>query len=122
MGSQVCMVETNNIHRSALCKCAGMRGKLPDVIKLPASVTVPFGSFEQALDAKENKEVKRRLEAAVKNIPDSQAEPKLKECRDIVMEVHSVPPMLHRVASVCLSPSLPLWLPMQQHWDTYKIV
>ena len=68
---------------------AGMRGKLPGVIKLPASITVPFGSFEQALDSKENKEVKARLEAAVNNIPESNAEPKLKECRDIVMEVWS---------------------------------
>lgn len=26
---------------------AGLRGKLPESIQLPASVTVPFGSFEQ---------------------------------------------------------------------------
>ena len=62
-------------------------GKLPEVIKLPASITVPFGSFEQALDASENADVKRRLEAAVSDIPESHAEEKLKACRDIVMEV-----------------------------------
>lgn len=67
--------------------CAGMRGKLPDVIKLPPSVTVPFGSFEEALKLKENKDVSKRLEEAVKAIPNSHAEEQLTKCRDIVMEV-----------------------------------
>ncbi len=67
--------------------CAGMRGKLPEVIKLPPSVTVPFGSFEEALKQKENGDVAKRLEAAVKDIPTSHAEEQLVKCRDIVMEV-----------------------------------
>lgn len=80
-----------------------MRGKLPNVIKLPPSVTVPFGSFEEALKAKENSDVSKRLEAAVKDIPSSHAEEKLSKCRDIVMEVlhlllsfiHSFTGLLH---------------------------
>lgn len=80
-----------------------MRGKLPDVIKLPPSVTVPFGSFEEALKAKENSDVSKRLEAAIKDIPSSHAEEKLSKCRDIVMEVlhlllssiHSFTVLLH---------------------------
>lgn len=67
--------------------CAGMRGKLPDVVKLPPSVTVPFSSFEEALKQRENKDVAQRLEAAVKAIPSTNAEEKLRKCRDIVMEV-----------------------------------
>ena len=67
--------------------CAGMRGKLPDVVKLPPSVTVPFSSFEEALKQPENKDMAQRLEAAVKAIPSTSAEEKLRECRDIVMEV-----------------------------------
>mmetsp|Transcript_20854 Transcript_20854/g.62756 ORF Transcript_20854/g.62756 Transcript_20854/m.62756 type:complete len:1085 (+) Transcript_20854:1468-4722(+) len=66
---------------------AGLRGKLPDSIALPASVTVPFGSFEEALKDKANKDVAKRLEEAVKAIPSTAAEPKLAECREIVMEV-----------------------------------
>ncbi len=68
---------------------AGMRGKLPDVVKLPPSVTVPFSSFEEALKQSENKDMAKRLEAAVKSIPQTKAEEKLRECRDIVMEVCS---------------------------------
>ena len=64
-----------------------MRGKLPDVVKLPPSVTVPFSSFEEALKQRENKDMAKRLEAAVKSIPQTNAEEKLRECRDIVMEV-----------------------------------
>ena len=63
-----------------------MRGKLPDVVKLPPSVTVPFSSFEEALKQKENKAMAKRLEAAVKAIPQTNAEEELRECRDIVME------------------------------------
>ena len=71
--------------------CAGMRGKLPDVVKLPPSVTVPFSSFEEALKQKENKAMAKRLEAAVKAIPQTNAEERLRECRDIVMEARHRP-------------------------------
>ena len=64
-----------------------MRGKLPGVIKLPASVTVPFGAFEQALSERANKDVRQRLEAAVKQIPESRAEEQLRKCRDVATEV-----------------------------------
>lgn len=72
---------------------AGLRGKLPDSIALPASVTVPFGSFEEALKDKANKDVAKRLEEAVKAIPSTAAEPKLAECREIVMEVTASVPL-----------------------------
>lgn len=61
------------------------------MIKLPPSVTVPFGSFEEALKQRENNDVRKRLEAAVKDIPDSAAESQLAKCRDIVMEVPCPP-------------------------------
>ena len=70
---------------------AGMRGKLPDVVKLPPSVTVPFSSFEEALKQKENKAMAKRLEGAVKAIPETNAEEKLRECRDIVIEARHRP-------------------------------
>ena len=56
-------------------------------MKLPPSVTVPFSSFEEALKQRENKDIAQRLEAAVKAIPSTNAEEKLRKCRDIVMEV-----------------------------------
>lgn len=71
---------------------AGLRGRLPEAIALPASATVPFGSFEEALGLSENKDVKRRLEEAIKNIPDKASEAALKRCRDIAMEVRDCIP------------------------------
>lgn len=70
-------------------RCAaapGLRGKLPDTIKLPPSITVPFGAFEEVLNAAENRDVKQRLEQAVKNIPESHAEEALQQCHSIAME------------------------------------
>ena len=69
--------------------CAGLRGKLPESIALPASVTVPFGSFEEALKAPANADMRKRLQAAVARIPPTAAEPALAECRSIVMEVRA---------------------------------
>jgi alpha-glucan,water dikinase len=68
---------------------AGLRGKLPESIALPASVTVPFGSFEEALSQPANADVRKRLQAAIDRIPPTAAEPALAECRDIVMEVNA---------------------------------
>lgn len=68
---------------------AGLRGKLPDSIALPASVTVPFGSFEEALAAPANKAMYAELQEAIALIPTTGAEPALANCREIVMKVHS---------------------------------
>lgn len=74
---------------------SGLRGKLPDTIGLPASVTIPFASFEEALKDPSNKEVAAKLAAAVKEIPATSAESQLAECREIVMQV-SVPEALQK--------------------------
>ena len=71
------------------CCAAGLRGKLSSYINLPPSVTVPFGSFEEALKQGPNKEIAKKLEVAIKDIPTTGAEEKLQIVRDIVMEVQS---------------------------------
>ena len=45
---------------------AALRGMLPDWINLPPSVTIPFGSFEEALKMEENKAKNAELQNAVK--------------------------------------------------------
>ena len=67
--------------------CSGLRGKLPKEINLPASVTVPFGSFEEVLSQAANKQLKKDLDAAIKDIPAEKAEEALSKCRDLVMQV-----------------------------------
>ena len=64
-----------------------MRGKLPKEINLPASVTVPFGSFEEVLKQASNKALKKELDAAIKDIPVEKAEEALSKCRELVMQV-----------------------------------
>jgi alpha-glucan,water dikinase len=43
----------------------GLRGRLPDWIHLPASVALPFGAFERALQEEGNREMRREYEALV---------------------------------------------------------
>lgn len=57
-----------------------LRGELPEWIALPASVTLPFCCFEQALDDPSNKDVKAGLLNSAKRVPDSPAK-HLHECR-----------------------------------------
>ena len=74
---------------------AGLRGKLPKEINLPASVTVPFGSFEEVLNQSSNKKIKGELEAAIKDIPVEKAEEALSKCRQLVMQVR---PLSHNLS------------------------
>lgn len=70
---------------------AGLRGQLPDEIHLPPSVTIPFSSFEEALKQPDNKDLAKELEAAIKNIPTTNAEDKLSGVRELVMKVMFLP-------------------------------
>uniref|UniRef100_A0A383VC26 Uncharacterized protein n=1 Tax=Tetradesmus obliquus TaxID=3088 RepID=A0A383VC26_TETOB len=47
---------------------ANLRGKIPDWIRLPAAVTVPFSSFEQALELQENHGVRDQLRGLVQQL------------------------------------------------------
>ncbi|KAK9816496.1 hypothetical protein WJX72_001009 [[Myrmecia] bisecta] len=94
---------------------AGLRGKLPEEIRLPASVTVPFGSFEEALNQTENREVKKALDAKIKDIPDTHAESVLKECRDIVMTVKVPEALQADLKAAMKGAGIPV--PAEDRWD-----
>lgn len=79
---------------------AGLRGKLPDAIKLPASITLPFGSYEAALDAPANSGTKKQLKELVSRInalpkdagnaavaDDKRPSALLQQCRELAMQV-----------------------------------
>lgn len=87
---------------------AGLRGKLPDTIKLPPSITVPFGAFEEVLNAAENRDVKQRLEQAVKNIPESHAEEALQQCHSIAMEVQTPAALQEQLKSQMQAAGIPV--------------
>ncbi|KAK9809702.1 hypothetical protein WJX73_007079 [Symbiochloris irregularis] len=87
---------------------AGLRGKLPDSIGLPPSVTVPFGAFEEALGASENKQVKQRLEEAIAAIPETHAEEALKRCHSIAMEVQTPPKLQQELAAAMKEAGIPV--------------
>ena len=65
----------------------GLRGKLPKEIALPPSVTIPFGSFEEALGSKANLQIREQLEELMSDIPSHEAETVLKQCRELAMKV-----------------------------------
>lgn len=54
---------------------------------MPPSVTIPFGSFEEALGSKANAEISKQLDSLMSDIPTHEAETVLKQCRDLAMQV-----------------------------------
>ncbi|KFM28490.1 Alpha-glucan water dikinase, chloroplastic [Auxenochlorella protothecoides] len=74
---------------------AGLRGRLPESIQLPASVTIPFGSFEKALESRENRELAKQIRAAVSSVTPHSPGPALARCRDLVNQV-AVPSALRK--------------------------
>lgn len=73
----------NNIVGAKSKNLAGLRGRLPASINLPASVTVPFGSFEEALKSQENAAVAKELAAMVESVTPDTAVEKLALAREI---------------------------------------
>mmetsp|Transcript_39261 Transcript_39261/g.92974 ORF Transcript_39261/g.92974 Transcript_39261/m.92974 type:complete len:1415 (-) Transcript_39261:222-4466(-) len=94
---------------------AGLRGKLPEWINLPASVTVPFGSFETALEEPECKDVKKQLDEEVKMIKDKPAEV-LQNCREIIMNM-TVPEALKGELSAEMKKAGMEWPDGKERWD-----
>mmetsp|Transcript_19942 Transcript_19942/g.51852 ORF Transcript_19942/g.51852 Transcript_19942/m.51852 type:complete len:1521 (-) Transcript_19942:995-5557(-) len=107
---------------------AGLRGKMPDWISLPASVTLPFGSYEQALEAKENADIKAQIQSRVARInarqPNSnnggapageqqeqggdEASTLLAECRELAMQVHVPPEVKQQLTEAMTAAGIPV--------------
>lgn len=70
---------------------AGLRCKVPKDVKLPASITVSLGSFEEVLKQANIKKIKEELDAAIKDSPVEKAEKALSKCTELVMQVIEQP-------------------------------
>jgi alpha-glucan,water dikinase len=66
---------------------AGLRGKLPEWINLPPSVTLPFSCFEEALKRKENAEISKQLAENVKKVTPATAVEMLAKCRELAAQI-----------------------------------
>jgi len=94
---------------------AGLRGKLPEWVNLPPSVTLPFGSFETALDHPDNKTVKRDLELLLKKVSDTPLET-LAACRSTAMRV-SIPSELQSALATNMKKAGLQWPGNRERWD-----
>lgn len=67
---------------------ANLRGKLPEWIRLPPSVAIPFGTFEAVLKDRDNQEIAKELQAVVKKVIDEKEINLLPKCRELVHSLH----------------------------------
>jgi alpha-glucan,water dikinase len=70
----------------------GLRGRLPEWIRLPASVALPFGAFEKALEDESNRDVRRDCEALIRSAEQNPGEV-LPRVREKLLEL-AAPPAL----------------------------
>ncbi|KAK9867578.1 hypothetical protein WJX84_002715 [Apatococcus fuscideae] len=87
---------------------AGLRGKLPKEIALPPSVTIPFGSFEEALGSKANLQIREQLEELMSDIPSHEAETVLKQCRELAMKVEVPEELQQQLKSAMQGAAIPI--------------
>jgi len=67
---------------------ANLRGKLPEWIRLPPSVALPFGCFEAVLEHSENKEIAKELKSAINHVEKNGDMSGLAKCREITESIH----------------------------------
>ncbi|HYT87634.1 MAG TPA: PEP/pyruvate-binding domain-containing protein [Gemmataceae bacterium] len=75
----------------------GLRGRLPDWIRLPASIALPFGTFERALADESNHDLRREYERLIATVANNPPEV-LARVRTLVQEMK--PPAALREALV----------------------
>ncbi|KAL4448876.1 hypothetical protein ABPG77_007593 [Micractinium sp. CCAP 211/92] len=96
---------------------AGLRGRLPDWISLPSSVTVPFSSFEEALKrGQHNKQLAKQLNEAIREVQPSNASAALARCRDLVMQVQVPDELQAELQEEMRAAGIPV-PESQQDWD-----
>ena len=80
-------------HCPALC----LQGKLPSWVGLPASVAMPFGTFEQVLGDSSNAEVRAELE----QLAGEAAQGKLAALRRAVLRLREPAQLREQVLATC---------------------
>merc|ERR1719305_1009829 len=68
---------------------AAMRGKIPASIGVPASVTLPFGCYEECLKHRLNAQVSKEIGALLDSLKsgDADMEATLQQCQDLAMGI-----------------------------------
>lgn len=86
---------------------AELRGRLPDWVRLPASVAVPFGVFEQVLSLNQNRAIAEAYHALAKTAAAGESDT-LKRLREQVLALES-PPELPAALQAAMTRGGPPW-------------
>ena len=97
-----------------------LRGRLPDWIRLPASVALPFGVFERVLDLEANSGVRQRCLELASRL-DRDAGETLAEIRKTVLELEYPEELPSRLRSVMEGAGL-AWPDWDEAWTCIKRV
>ncbi|CAM6108937.1 unnamed protein product [Calypogeia fissa] len=85
---------------------AYLRGKLPEWIKLPTSVALPFGVFEKVLAEPMNKDVATDLAALEKDLAAGDFQ-KLKDARETCLRLQAPPALVEELKTILKGSDMP---------------
>lgn len=98
----------------------GLRGRLPDWIRLPTSLALPFGAFDRALADENNRELRRQYDALVAAAGQDPGEV-LTRVRELVLQMAAPAGLQEAVLGAWGPAGLPS-VPWEQAWDAIRRV
>ncbi len=98
----------------------GLRGRLADWICLPASIALPFGACEKALQSGENRLLLEQIEALVQSAEQNPSEP-LSQVRALLVKMTPPPGLKESLLETWQRVGLPA-VPWEQVWTSIRRV
>ena len=120
----VTMDEFNeDIVGSKSCRLARLRGRLPEWVRLPLSVAVPFGVFEKVLSLAANRPAARRYHELAHDLEDDVPQSQLREqLRETTMSLAAPKELLVALHETCAGAGLPWPADATEAWRCLKRV
>jgi alpha-glucan,water dikinase len=100
---------------------AELRVKLPGWLRIPSSMALPFGVFEQVVQDHANRDVRLRYERLLESHASHPAET-LQQLRGTVLDLQAPPALIDAVGRVAAGAGLPVLEQWEASWQSIKRV
>ncbi|HLH53890.1 MAG TPA: PEP/pyruvate-binding domain-containing protein [Verrucomicrobiae bacterium] len=101
---------------------ARLRGKLPDWVRQPASIALPFGSLEKVLSAENNRQAAQKYAALGKRVKETVEPQTLKQLQEVVQSLNPPAELEKSVRDAARAARIDLPKDWEPCWQAIKAV